>query len=384
VSAAAPLASADPQAQADPARDERFMALALALGERHLGITWPNPSVGALVVRFDREGPLVVAQGVTQPGGRPHAERMALEIAGQAAHGATLYVSLEPCGHHGKTPPCVDAVITAGISRVVTALEDPDPRVSGDGHAFLRRYGVAVKTGILAGEARRLHRGHILRTTKGRPAVTLKLAQTADGFAARLSGPRLYITGERSNCRTHLIRAHADAIMVGVGTVLADNPQLNVRLPGFEDRSPVRVILDSRLRIPESAYLVRTAREVPTWVVAVEDTPVEPEHRLVAAGVEVMRVGSRAGRLDVPEALGLLATRGLTRVFSEGGPSLGEVLMAHDLVDEFALATSSAPLGEPGVPALGPELRAALKARFRLASIEQLGPDRLERFERAA
>jgi len=384
VSAAAPLASAGLEAQADPARDERFMRMALALGERHLGLTWPNPSVGALVVREDGEGPLIVAQGVTERGGRPHAERIALEAAGSAAHRATLYVSLEPCSHHGKTPPCVDAIVAARVARVVTALEDPDPRVRGRGHRFLEARGIEIVTGILAEEARTAHRGHILRTAKGRPAVLLKLAQTADGYAARLSGSRLYITGERSNCRTHLIRAHADAIMVGVGTVLADNPQLNVRLPGLEDRSPVRVILDSRLRIPESAYLVRTAREVPTWVVAVEDAPVEPEHRLVAAGVEVMRVRSRAGRLDVPEALGLLATRGITRVFSEGGPSLGEVLMAHDLVDEFALATSSAPLGEPGVPALGPELRAALKARFRLASIEQLGPDRLERFERVA
>jgi diaminohydroxyphosphoribosylaminopyrimidine deaminase/5-amino-6-(5-phosphoribosylamino)uracil reductase len=384
VSAAAPIARAGLEARADPARDERFMRMALALGERHLGLTWPNPSVGALVVRFDREGPLVLAQGVTQRGGRPHAERMALEIAGQAAHGATLYVSLEPCGHHGRTPPCVDAVITAGIARVVTALEDPDQRVRGDGHAFLRRYGVAVRTGILADEARRAHRGHILRTTKGRPAVTLKLAQTADGFAARLSGPRLYITGERSNCRTHLIRAHADAIMVGVGTVLADDPQLSVRLPGLEDRSPVRVILDSRLRTPESTHLVRTAQAVPTWIVAAEDAPVEPEQRLVAADVEVMRVRSRNGRLDVPEALRLLATRGITRLFSEGGPSLGEALVEHDLVDEFALATSRTALGEPGAPALGPTFRAALKERFRLRATEELGPDRLELFERAA
>jgi diaminohydroxyphosphoribosylaminopyrimidine deaminase / 5-amino-6-(5-phosphoribosylamino)uracil reductase len=336
------------------------------------------------VVRFDRQGPLVLAQGVTQRGGRPHAERMALEIAGQASHGATLYVSLEPCGHHGRTPPCVDAVITAGVSRVVTALEDPDVRVRGDGHAFLRRYGVAVRTGILAAEARRLHRGHILRTTKGRPAVSLKLAQTADGYAARLAGPRLYITGERSNCRTHLMRAHADAIMVGVGTVLADDPQLTVRLPGLEGRSPVRVILDSRLRTPPASYVVRSVQSVPTWILAAEDAPIEAEGPLVEAGAEVMRVGARDGHLDLPEALGLLGTRGITRLFSEGGPSLGEALVEHDLVDEFALATSCAPLGEPGVPALGPRLRRAVRERFRLESVEELGPDRLEFFEREA
>jgi diaminohydroxyphosphoribosylaminopyrimidine deaminase / 5-amino-6-(5-phosphoribosylamino)uracil reductase len=376
--------SAGHQLIADPTRDERFMRMALALGERHLGLTWPNPSVGAVVVRFDWQGAMVLAQGVTQRGGRPHAERMALEIAGQAAHGATLYVSLEPCGHHGRTPPCVDAVITAGISRVVTALEDPDLRVRGDGHGFLRRYGVAVKTGVLAEDARRLHRGHILRTTKVRPAVSLKLAQTADGFASRLSGPRLYITGERSNCRTHLMRAHADAIMVGVGTVLADDPQLTVRLPGMEERSPVRVILDSSLRTPPAAYVVRSAREIPTWIIAAENAPVELEHRLVAAGVEVMRVGVRDRCLDLTEALQLLGTRGITRVFSEGGPSLGEALVEHDLVHEFALATSFTPLNEAGSPALRPKLRAALLERFRLVATEELGPDRLELFERAA
>jgi diaminohydroxyphosphoribosylaminopyrimidine deaminase / 5-amino-6-(5-phosphoribosylamino)uracil reductase len=384
VSAAAPLASAGPQGFADPARDERFMRMALALGERHLGLTWPNPSVGALVVREDGEGPQIVSQGVTQRGGRPHAERLALEAAGSRARGATLYISLEPCSHHGKTPPCVDAIVGSGVARVVTALEDPDPRVRGRGHHFLRDHGIEVSTGVLAEEARRVHRGHILRATEGRPSVLLKLAQTADGFAGRLSGPRLYITGERSNCRTHLMRAHADAIMVGVGTVLADDPQLTVRLPGLEDRSPVRVILDSRLRTPPTACAVRSSREVPTWVVAAEDAPPEPERLLIAAGVEVMRVGARGGHLDMPEALGFLASRGITRLFSEGGPSLGEALVEHELVDEFALATSSARLGEPGARAIGPKLRTALKERFRLVASEELGPDRLELFERAA
>src|SRR5215210_1591315 len=320
--------------------DVAYVRFALALGERHLGLTWPNPSVGALVVGADGEGPLILAQGVTQPGGRPHAERIALENAGASARGATLYVSLEPCSHHGRTPPCVDAIMTTGVARVVTALEDPDPRVRGRGHQFLRDRGVEVATGVLADAARRLHRGHILRTTEGRPAVTLKLAQTADGYAARLSGARLLITGERSNCRTHLIRAHADAIMVGVGTVLADDPQLTVRLPGMEDWSPVRVILDSRLRTPTSATLAVTAREAPTWIICTDDAPAAAEHRLTAQGAEVMRVGARDGRLDVPAAMRLLAGRGITRVFSEGGPRCADVLAAHDLVDEFALATS--------------------------------------------
>src|SRR5688500_5100600 len=162
------------------------MHQALSLGERHLGMTWPNPSVGALVVNLNGGEPRLVAQGVTGAGGRPHAERQALAAAGAAARGATLYVSLEPCAHHGKTPPCIEAIIPAGVARVVTALEDPDPRVSGRGHASLRAAGIAVSTGVLADEARRSHRGHIRRVRDGRPAMTLKLARTADGFASRI------------------------------------------------------------------------------------------------------------------------------------------------------------------------------------------------------
>jgi diaminohydroxyphosphoribosylaminopyrimidine deaminase/5-amino-6-(5-phosphoribosylamino)uracil reductase len=375
------LASLATEHPAAAALDARFMRAAIALGERHLGLTAPNPSVGALVVRHDAAGPLVVAQGVTERGGRPHAERIALEAAGEAARGATLYVSLEPCSHHGHTPPCVDAILAAGVARVVTALEDPDPRVRGRGHRFLRERGVAVTTGVLAEEARRAHRGHILRATEGRPALTLKLARTADGYAARLAGARLLITGERSNCRTHMMRAQADAIMVGVGTVLADDPQLTVRLPGMEDRSPIRVILDSRLRTPPSATVARTARGVPTWVVVAETVRQEAEAPLAARGVRVLRAPAKGGRLDVAAALRLLAAEGITRVFSEGGPRCAEVLVGEDLVDEFALATSVTPLGEPGVPALGPRLEAALDDRFRLVATEDLGPDRLDLYE---
>jgi diaminohydroxyphosphoribosylaminopyrimidine deaminase/5-amino-6-(5-phosphoribosylamino)uracil reductase len=368
---------------ADPAMDERLMRMTLALGERHLGRTWPNPSVGALVVRWDARGPMILAQGVTERGGRPHAERIALESAGAAARGATLFVSLEPCSHHGRTPPCVDAILAAGVARVVTALEDPDPRVRGRGHALLRKHGVALTTGVLAAEAKRAHRGHILRATVGRPAVTLKLAQTADGFAGRADGTRLYITGERSNARTHMIRSQADAIMVGVGTVLADDPQLTVRLSGMENRSPVRVILDSRLRTPPAAQVVATAGRVPTWIVTTELAPAEAESALRVAGVDVIRVAGPPGRLDLEAALRALAARGITRVFSEGGPSCAEALVEHGLADEFALATSSTSLGEAGVPALGPQLKEALSECFRLVAEEQLGPDRLEFFERA-
>ncbi len=373
--------AADPRPDLRP-HDERYMRMALAIGARHLGLTWPNPSVGAVVVDESGPEPVIVAQGVTQPGGRPHAERVALEMAGERARGATLYVSLEPCSHHGRTPPCIDAVRDYGVARVVTALEDPDTRVSGRGHAVLREAGVAVLCGVLAGEATRAHRGHILRVTQGRPSVLLKLARTADGYAARKGGGRLMISGPRSNARTHLIRARHDAIMVGIGTVLADDPLLTVRLPGLEPRSPVRVVIDSALRTPADAQIVRTASQIPTWIVAAEEAPVEAERRLVAAGAEVMRASSRAGRVAIEEALRLLATRGITRVFSEGGPNLAEALIEADCVDEFATTTSRTALGEDGLPAIGPRLSQALPGRFVRVSSEDLGPDVLEFYER--
>lgn len=258
-------------------RDERLMRLAIALGERNLGLTWPNPSVGAVVVDDFGDHPVILAQGITQPGGRPHAERMALAAAGERARGATLYVSLEPCSHHGKTSPCADAVVEAGIRRVVSGIEDPDVRVTGQGHQRLRAAGTEVVAGCLAGAAYRAHRGHITRVTKGRPAVTVKLARTTEGFAGSRKGARLMITGEIANARVHLMRARADAIMVGVGTVLVDDPLLNVRLPGLEARSPIRVVVDSHLRTPPGARIIRTAREVPTWIVATTTAPAEAE-----------------------------------------------------------------------------------------------------------
>jgi diaminohydroxyphosphoribosylaminopyrimidine deaminase/5-amino-6-(5-phosphoribosylamino)uracil reductase len=211
----------------------------------------------------------------------------------------------------------------------------------------------------------------------------LKIARTADGYAARRDGGRLMISGPRSNARTHLIRARHDAIMVGIGTVLADDPLLTVRLPGLEPRSPVRVVVDSALRTPPGAQILRTAGEVPTWIVAAESASPEAERRLVAAGAEVMRVGARDGRVDIEEALRLLATRGITRIFSEGGPNLAEALIAADRVDEFATATSRKALGEEGFPALGPALTRALAERFVRVTSEDLGEDVLDIYERA-
>ncbi|MBM6595521.1 bifunctional diaminohydroxyphosphoribosylaminopyrimidine deaminase/5-amino-6-(5-phosphoribosylamino)uracil reductase RibD [Microvirga pudoricolor] len=353
--------------------DRRLMALALTLGERNLGRTWPNPSVGAVVA--DEDGSLIVAGGATQPGGRPHAERVALASAGEAARGRTLYVSLEPCSHHGKSPPCSDAVIASGIRRVVSAIEDPDDRVAGRGHALLRAAGISVEVGCLADRARRSHRGHMTRVTKGRPAVTVKLARTTEGFAGSRSGPRLLITGEDARARVHLMRAHADAIMVGIGTILADDPFLDVRLPGLESRSPIRIVIDSGLRTPVGSRIVGDSGRVPTWIVTTAGASFEAERAFVASGAEVLRVEpDAAGRVDLGQALQLLGARGLTRVFCEGGPELANALARADLIDELTLATGRSARGQGDVPALGPDLQDFMDG-LRLVGDEGAGSD---------
>jgi diaminohydroxyphosphoribosylaminopyrimidine deaminase/5-amino-6-(5-phosphoribosylamino)uracil reductase len=372
------------------ALDAAFMAHALALSRRGLGRTWPNPSVGAVVVNGPAEAPRIVGRGVTQPGGRPHGEAMAFDQAGEAALGGTLYVALEPCSHRTVRGgmPCLERALRAGVRRVVSAMVDPNPEIAGLGHAILRLAGCEVSVGVGGEEAARINRGHVLRVTQGRPVVTLKIARTADGFAGVLAngeGARLQVSCEQAGRFVHLQRAMHDAIMVGVSTVIADDPQLTVRLPGLEDRSPIRVVLDSQLRIPAGALLVRTARDVPTWVIAGVDAPNEPERRLVAAGVEVMRVGQGAdGRLDPGDALRLLAMRGITRVFSEGGPTVAAALAAQGLADEVLISTSPDALGVPGVVGVQPALAAALAdpACYRFLGEEMIGADRLQRYER--
>ncbi len=367
----------------DPEADSRFMAEALALGRANLGRTWPNPSVGAVVVKDD----VIVGRGVTAPGGRPHAEPVALEQAGLAAVGATLYVTLEPCSHRsvrGGTP-CLEHTLLSGVSRVVSALEDPNPHISGLGHALLRSAGVRVLVGVGGEEAARDHRGHVLRVRNGRPMVTLKIAHTADGYCAPEGGGRLQISGEEAMRAVHRLRASHDAIMVGVDTVLSDDPQLNVRLPGLEDRSPVRVVLDSRLRTPPGSVLAKTAQVLPVWIIAAEDAPAEPERQLRAQGVEVMRVGRGPdGRLDLRAALRLLALRGVTRIFSEGGPTVGEALAQAGLADVVILSRADAALGRPGLQAVRPGLAAALgdPAHYVRLGEERHGSDLFTTFER--
>jgi diaminohydroxyphosphoribosylaminopyrimidine deaminase/5-amino-6-(5-phosphoribosylamino)uracil reductase len=372
------MSDATPSAQNDPAQDERFMQLALSLGRRGLGRTWPNPAVGAVVVK---DG-VIVGRGWTQPGGRPHAETEALKRAGKAARGATLYVTLEPCSHQGKTPPCVDAVVRAGIARVVSALEDPNPDVAGQGHKNLRERGIAVETGLFAGEARRAHAGHIRRMTESRPQVLLKLAVSADDKAGLAGRKPVAITGEVARTRVHAMRGAVDAILVGIGTVLSDDPHLTCRLPGMMEQSPVRVVLDARLRVPLSASVVATAREVPTWVFAGTDASSMAEDILRAKGVEVVRVAHQNGRLDIMEVMKTLAERGITRLMVEGGPIVAASFVQAGVVDEAALFRSPKPVGMDGVDALEGLPLTALTDPMKEVASEAIGSDKLHFYER--
>jgi diaminohydroxyphosphoribosylaminopyrimidine deaminase/5-amino-6-(5-phosphoribosylamino)uracil reductase len=359
--------------------DARFMAIALTLGRRGLGRSWPNPAVGAVLVK-DR---LIVGRGWTQPGGRPHAETEAIRRAGAACRSATLYVTLEPCAHHGRTPPCADAIIAAGITRVVSALADPNPLVAGAGHWRLAQQGIGVEVGVGAEEARRAHVGHIRRVRDGRPHVTLKLALSADekvGLAGRRPAT---ITEGRSRNRTHLLRAMNDAVLTGIGTATADDPLLTCRLPGMH--SPVRVVLDSRLRLSLVSRLVAGARQSPLWVMTAKDASREREHQLLAEGAEVLRVGESNGRIDLAAAFHCLSERGITRVMVEAGPILAAALVRADLVDAALLFRSPVPIGSNGLDPLDGLPLSALthSQQLRQVSTEPIGVDTLEIFERA-
>ncbi|MBV9569573.1 MAG: bifunctional diaminohydroxyphosphoribosylaminopyrimidine deaminase/5-amino-6-(5-phosphoribosylamino)uracil reductase RibD [Hyphomicrobiales bacterium] len=360
------------------------MRQAVALGERHLGITASNPSVGAIVVDEGGPHPLILARAVTALGGRPHAEALALDSVGQQARGASLFVTLEPCAHHGRTAPCAEAAIAAGIARVVCGVEDPDPRVAGKGIDKLRRAGIEIVSGILEAECRDLHAGHISRVTRGRPHVAVKLAMTADGFAASLSKTPLRITGAIADAQTQLMRARSDAIMVGIGTVLSDDPKLTCRLPGLEGRSPIRVVLDSHLRTPPKSTVVTSARTTATWIVTRENASREAEACLRARGVNIFRVREDAlGHVDLHAALRTLGDNGVTGLLCEGGPSLAEELAKADLIDEFVSISSSRKLGHPGIVALGASLREAISRNFTMrAKPLSFGEDRFIRFAR--
>lgn len=355
------------------------MRAALSLGRRGRGRTSPNPSVGCLLVQENRDGPRIVAGAWTAPGGRPHAEPLALSSAGGKARGATAYVTLEPCAHHGLTPPCAQALINAGIRRIVTAIEDPDSRVSGRGHQMLRDAGIDLTSGVLADEARRDHAGFFSRVERGRPHVVLKLAVSADDkiAAADQAGPN-GITGALAQARGHLIRAHSDAILVGRNTALVDNPMLTCRLPGLEDRSPVRVVVDARLDLPAVSKLAESARETPVWVLAAPER--DRSGALEAKGVQVLDVTPTAdGSVDLSSGLAILAGRGINTVMVEGGARIAASLLEADLIDEVFLFRSGTRVGADGADALAhlPATTITASTAFCLRDELPLGPDRM-------
>ncbi len=358
------------------------MAAALALARRGAGQTWPNPHVGCVIVRAGR----VVGRGATAPGGRPHAETQALAMAAEAARGATAYVTLEPCAHHGQTPPCADALIAAGIARVVVATGDPDPRTDGAGLARLREAGIDVATGLRGQEAAETAAGFVSRITAGRPLVTLKLATTLDGRIATHGGESQWITGVPARRAAHALRARHDAVMAGVGTVAADDPLLTCRLPGARARPLVRLVADSHLRTPLTARLVATAHDDPTWLLHHEAADPARVAAFAAAGVRAIPVPAGEAGLNLPAAFRALGEAGLTSVLVEGGALLAAALLHADLVDRIAWFHAPAVMGGDGVPAAQAFGVASLAAmpRFERLAQRPMGADMLTEFRRAA
>lgn len=359
------------------AADIRLMRHALVLAARGVGCTSPNPSVGCVIVSADGR---IVGRGWTAPGGRPHAETQALIQAGGRARGATAYVTLEPCAHYGKTPPCAQALIEARIARVVVAVTDPDTRVNGKGLALLRAAGVAVTEGVCAAEAAELNAGFFLTRLKRRPLVTLKLALSLDGKIAAADGSSQWITGGESRRFGHLLRARHDAIMIGVGTALADDPELTCRLPGLENRSPVRVVLDSSLRLPGWSKLAQTARQIPLLVYTVAS---DGGGGLTSGGGVIVRVARDArGRPDIAAVLEDLAARGMTRVLAEGGAGLSASLLERGLADRVECFSAPLVLGAGGTDAVSAISALSLDEapRFIRCNVHRFGTDMLESF----
>ncbi|UAB90847.1 bifunctional diaminohydroxyphosphoribosylaminopyrimidine deaminase/5-amino-6-(5-phosphoribosylamino)uracil reductase RibD [Ruegeria sp. SCSIO 43209] len=355
------------------------MALALSLGRRGQGTCWPNPSVGCVVVRDER----IVGRGWTQPGGRPHAEPMALTQAGKAARGATAYVSLEPCSHYGKTPPCAEALIAAGVTRVVSAIEDSDPRVAGQGFAMLREAGIEVTTGVLAEQAARDHAGFFLKTEQGRPFVTLKLASSFDGRIATETGHSQWITGPNARRAVHAMRARHDAVMVGAGTARADDPSLTVRDLGVQHQ-PVRVVVSRHLDLPLMGQLARTASDIPVWLCHGPHPDPERARAWEGLGARLIPCALDGHHVDAADLLQQLGQAGLTRVFCEGGSALAASLLKGDLVDELVGFTAGLTIGAEGLSAIGALRLDTLDTapRFDLIETQVVGGDILHRWAR--
>lgn len=325
------------------------MTAALGVARRGLGRVWPNPAVGCVIVRDSR----AVGRGWTREGGRPHAETEALRRAGDLAAGSTAYVTLEPCAHHGETPPCCEALVEAGVERAVVACIDPDPRVDGAGVKALRAAGVDVDVGVCADAARELNAGFLLRVTEGRPLVTLKLASSLDGRIATRTGHSRWITGEAARAQAHALRARHDAILVGGGTVITDNPWLTCRLPGLEERSPVRIVVDGHLSFPLTAHVVASALTTPTWVITLPSADAGRRKALADSGVEIIEVAAdSAGRPNLQQAMKCLGSLGLTRILVEGGSRIAGALIRDGLVDRVVWFRAPTLLGGDGTPAV--------------------------------
>ncbi|WP_101068525.1 bifunctional diaminohydroxyphosphoribosylaminopyrimidine deaminase/5-amino-6-(5-phosphoribosylamino)uracil reductase RibD [Roseovarius salinarum] len=360
--------------------DARFMALALALGRRGQGNVWPNPAVGCVIVADGR----IVGRGWTAPGGRPHAETRALAQAGAAARGATAYVSLEPCAHHGQTPPCAVALADAGVARVVVPVADPDPRVAGRGLEMLRGAGITVETGCLEDAARADLSGFLMRVAEGRPRVTLKLATSFDGRIATASGDSQWITGARARRQVHALRACHDAVMVGGGTARADDPSLTVRGLGIAAQ-PVRVVISRRLDLPRDSKLARSAAAPAVWLCHGPDVAADRVDAWQALGARTVPCALSGGQVDPASVLAELGALGLTSVFCEGGGTLAAALLGAGLVDELVGFTAGLALGAEGRPAIGALGLTALDeaGRFRLAETRAVGGDVMHRWLRA-
>ena len=352
------------------------MRHALVLAARALGRVAPNPAVGCVIVTTDGR---IVGRGATQDGGRPHAEAIALKQAGSRARGATAYVTLEPCSHHGRTPPCVEALIGSGIARLVVAMTDPDPRVNGRGFALLREAGIEVTSNLLHGEASALNLGFVLKTTEGRPLVTLKIAQSADGKTSRAPGRGPWITGEDARRFGQLMRARHDAILVGIDTVVTDDPELTCRISGLEKYSPLRVVLDTNLRLEPWAKLSKTARDVPTVVF----TTADGGDALRALGVTVIHVAPDANeRVSIAAVLEELAVRGVTRLLVEGGAVVHSAFLRAGFADRLEIFTAPFALGMEGrglVEGLA-DAKAGEALKFLRISSRSFGQDRLESY----
>ncbi|GKX32771.1 MAG: riboflavin biosynthesis protein RibD [Rhizobiaceae bacterium MnEN-MB40S] len=360
--------------------DRRMMAAAIRYSYRHLGRTGTNPSVATLIVRDTERGPVIVGRGVTAIGGRPHAETEALAEAGELARGATAYVTLEPCAHHGSTPPCANALVAAGIKRVVAATTDPDHRVSGKGYAILRDAGVEVLTDVLKADADFAMAGYLMQRNKNRAHVTLKMALSADGKIGRKGAGQVAITGEESRAATHILRAVSDVILIGVETALADDPELTCRLPGLQSRSPARLVLDSRLRLPFSSRLVQSAATTPV-IVATTASPDSVDYRALSdAGCQMMACEPADDGVALAELLDDLAGRGYFTVMVEGGARVARSFLKAGLVDRIVLYTGSDEIGPDGVDA--PLDADDTPDGFRLADTLSYGRDVCRIYER--